>query len=504
VKDSKVSFRLSPAEIGLLYAGLALMAQSGRGLQADGMEVFFDPYLFSPSTNKGMFDAELAARVSRLWERVQQIARRGGRMCLDPFELAALQLAIRVTKRELQHGDRKALPTGSTAQQDRLMNKLERLRKQAKRGLIQISGRDVYVEWSRRWRGFVRWLRVNRLQCEHRAQPACPGLRRLRITFLNELVKVVADGFTARGLKLPSARLLRRYVRLAKREVHRGRAGLLHPDLLRDAGREYLVCFVLQRMRRDGFKAPRPIPEPQATAALQFQGKNPAQQLQLLKSDWPALEPVARAEQVAAVRSSTELSVPELSRALDVRPGTIRREARIAALSEKDKGRIRSGESITQVLDTQGLELPQWQRANQMTPDERIHFEREWRRAVDAQDGRLSRALADRILAWAEQQPIDFETSWQMFDEVERRIYFAHLGHLLPQGLPSKSRPEDVIAQSRPPNDPEVLYLEILIRWVIRFAALLAPEYEILERALQCVQKRLFDVFELAYRRRCA
>src|SRR2546421_9122534 len=71
---------------------------------------------------------------------------------------------------------------------------------------------------------------------------------------------------------------------------------------------------------------------------------------------------------------------------------------------------------------------------SQMTPAERVTFERSWRMAIDAHDGRFSDALADRIIDWAREQPLGFEDARSMFAEMRTRTYRAHCAHRLPAG----------------------------------------------------------------------
>ncbi|HEX7422683.1 MAG TPA: hypothetical protein VF311_02175 [Terriglobales bacterium] len=72
---------------------------------------------------------------------------------------------------------------------------------------------------------------------------------------------------------------------------------------------------------------------------------------QQLKKSFDSLDPVDRAEYVSQICRPEKRLIRALADALDVDPGTIRRDLEVDKLSAEQKAEIRSGKSVTEVLE---------------------------------------------------------------------------------------------------------------------------------------------------------
>lgn len=140
------------------------------------------------------------------------------RLDLDPFELAACILGVRVTEMMARHGHLEPRPSNYKVRCQRLRKKLERLRKQAKRAYIRVHGQAAFADASHRWQQYVRFARSYFLFCTcNRTLLPDPSGRHLRKLREDEWMVYFREELPARGRKIPPENELRGLVKRAFR-----------------------------------------------------------------------------------------------------------------------------------------------------------------------------------------------------------------------------------------------------------------------------------------------
>ncbi len=143
------------------------------------------------------------------------------RLRLDPFELAACILGVRVGEMACRHGHFKPCPPNYKVRARRLVKKLERLRKRAKRAYTRIHGQAAFAEASHRWQQHVRFVRAALVFCVCNRQSAVHrGMRAFRRALEDEWMDFFREELPALELAIPPEPELRD---LVKRAIRSGR-----------------------------------------------------------------------------------------------------------------------------------------------------------------------------------------------------------------------------------------------------------------------------------------
>jgi len=163
----------------------------------------------------------------------------------DVFEIATLILSARATQAAVRHRHIKSwLPNHQPVAQ-RLLSKLERYRRRAKRAYIRAHGESAFRTASGRWRQLIRFVRLEFLFCTcKRRLLSCPGIQTLRRLRVKEWMERLKRELPGLGRAVPPEKALRALVRRALRAVRRS------PDA-RGWGAEDRICdFVSRRCLR--------------------------------------------------------------------------------------------------------------------------------------------------------------------------------------------------------------------------------------------------------------
>ena len=239
--------RLSASEIRLIIPGLSRIC--ANRFNWNGLEKSHWSTSERRASRRPAFDDQPPAAIPALlkWKLSAKVAKTS-RLHLDAFELAAGILTVRVTNRLVCHRHIWGWFPNHKATTRRVLNKLGRLRKRAKRAFIRTHGHAAFAERSRHWKQFIRVARSESLSCSCE-RPLLPTIgtkkRRQQIVafwldrFQSELP---ASGLIVRpekGLRAFARRALRSARRLMRRLGWRAVHG--RPGLLSDRIREFVA-----------------------------------------------------------------------------------------------------------------------------------------------------------------------------------------------------------------------------------------------------------------------
>ncbi len=180
---------------------------------------------------------------------------RSRRLRLDAFELPACILGVRATEMMCRHGHITPVPPQHTERTRRLLNKLERLRKRAKRAYIRAYGRVAFAQASLQWQQHVRFVRAFFLYCSCNRRPLVASEAKVRRRELVEKwVEFFQGELTELGLRVPPEAELRNLVKRAVRSGRRcfgsyGRRFVRdHPGFLEERIRRFVVDRCLKTL----------------------------------------------------------------------------------------------------------------------------------------------------------------------------------------------------------------------------------------------------------------
>jgi hypothetical protein len=213
----------------------------------------------------GEYDAKDMENLVQVRASLDAIAHTGGRVRLDAFGVAAAVLGVRAALRKVRSAGIESAPTQSKIRVKKLLSKLEKYRKRAKRAFIARSGRAEYASARTRWKRFLRWVRVTLLGTGR--WPTCAHRRLIFQLMLKEWMAIAREGLLELDRPIPPEPELKRFMRLALRESRRRRVNFSPKYLLRDRdfGRGYLADFV-----RDRYKPCQVAPLTDAELAAMF------------------------------------------------------------------------------------------------------------------------------------------------------------------------------------------------------------------------------------------
>ena len=220
--DVTTSLRLSCREAKIIRIGLFSITNGNKLWQARGSPSYSPARMLFQASRKdeGEYREEHLATVSRL-AATATFTSQSRRLRLDPFELSACILGVRVTEMLVRHGHIETWLPNHEAASRKLLAKLERRRKRAKRAYISVRGHAAYSEASQRWQRFVRFVRAYFLFCRCN-RPRLPfGNRDVRRRLVQDLIEYFTEELSSAGLQVPAEKELRSLVRRGLRSARR-------------------------------------------------------------------------------------------------------------------------------------------------------------------------------------------------------------------------------------------------------------------------------------------
>lgn len=243
-----IAARLTAAQTDLLYVGLRPLIINHLTLIQTGHSPGSHPDILTLRffRRRGAYHADFMKTVYGLWRILQENRSQEFRATLDYIQVSACALAVRNAVRQVRHGHVAAWSSGIQAAANRLLRKLEALRKRLKRTIKKTEGHDNFRALASSWHQFLIWLRLNLLTCScliRRPHPVYRNRQRL----IDEMVRVTIVGLQAQQWAVPPAKVLRKLVRDALKHVRRFRTPWTIPLLRRNPSiadwwfAEYLV-----------------------------------------------------------------------------------------------------------------------------------------------------------------------------------------------------------------------------------------------------------------------
>ncbi len=223
-KAVTTSLRLSRAEVNLICPGLRRILAAHAAWDREGKAPFsFERLIYSAiRDDEGQYSPADMDTIRRVLEKLADGPGETKRFHLDAFELAAASLGVRATEKMSRHRHIQGSFPNHQAAARRLLSKLERHRKRAKRSFIRVQGLTAFSAASQRWQRFVLFVRAHFLYCScHR--PLLPGIHpRIRRRQLVELwMKCLREDLPAAGIEVPPDDQLRELVKRALRSDDR-------------------------------------------------------------------------------------------------------------------------------------------------------------------------------------------------------------------------------------------------------------------------------------------
>ncbi len=254
--SSRTPLRLARDEAKLIRPDLLRLVAAHRNWQDHGASPVSAarsisiPHLI----DEGEFSAECQATVLHVAVvATHSFKAQSRRLRLDPFELAACILGVRATEMMARHGHLEPRPVRYQVRCHRLLKKLARFRKRAKRAYIRVHGKAAFADASHRWQQHVRFVRAFFLFCTcNRTILPDPAGRTYRKLIEDQWMKYFREELPARGRKIPSEPKLRgmvkRALRVGRRFIRRNGRITAHQN--RDLARERMVMYVVRRCRK--------------------------------------------------------------------------------------------------------------------------------------------------------------------------------------------------------------------------------------------------------------
>src|SRR5438552_2237059 len=160
------SFRLSRSEARLIHPSLRRIISAHSQWGQSGKAGCSPRSSTSPHYRKdeGEYNPLVLAIIARALEKTT-VASDTRRVHLDVFELAACILGVRATQTMIRHGHIEPWLRNHSRAVQRLLSKLERIRKRAKRAFLRLHGSATFTASSQRWQRGLRFERSFFLSC---------------------------------------------------------------------------------------------------------------------------------------------------------------------------------------------------------------------------------------------------------------------------------------------------------------------------------------------------
>jgi hypothetical protein len=227
--------RFTSKQVDLLYVGLRPLILNHFNLIQTGRSPGAHPDLLTLNFfhRRGLYNEEFMQAIVALWKDFQFGRGKQCRIPVDYVKVAACALAVRTALRQIRHGHLAAWRPGIQATANGLLRQLEALRKRLKRQTIKTEGHHAFRDLASRWNQFLTWLRLTLLTCPCLIRRPDPVYRNWQ-QLIDEMVRVTIAELQAERHNIPPARIMRKLVRDALKNVRRLRTPWTIPLLRRN------------------------------------------------------------------------------------------------------------------------------------------------------------------------------------------------------------------------------------------------------------------------------
>lgn len=251
--NCQIKLKFTAAQGDIIYVGLRPLVINHINLVQTGRSPGSHPDILTLKffRRRGVYNDDFMKAVYRFWKILQENRSREFRASLDYIQVSACALAVRNAVRQIRHGHVAAWRSGIQAAANRLLRRLETLRKRLKRTITKTKGHNSFRELASSWCQFLRWLRVTLLTCPCLVRRPDPVYRN-RQRLIDEMVRVTTAELQAESRALPPTRALRQFVRDALKNVRRLRSPFTIPLLRRNPSIAawWFGEYVVERMTR--------------------------------------------------------------------------------------------------------------------------------------------------------------------------------------------------------------------------------------------------------------
>jgi hypothetical protein len=232
-----VTAHFTAKEADLIYVGFRTLILNHITLKNTGRSSGAHPNFLTAKFfhRRGLYNEAFMEALYAAWKDLRATRGKPLQSSLDYVQIAGCALAVRTAVRQVRHGHMTPWDSGIQARANRLLRRLEAMRKRLKRTIKKTEGHNSFRDLASTWREFLKWLRLNLLSCRCLVRDRDPAYRSRQL-LINEMVRVTTAELQAQQCPIPPARVLRKLVRDALKNVRRLRTPWTIPLLRRNPG----------------------------------------------------------------------------------------------------------------------------------------------------------------------------------------------------------------------------------------------------------------------------
>lgn len=246
----RVRLRLSTREIGLILPALRKIVAADVFWTKEGRiaRAFEDPDFYQHVSNTKLYSSTGMRPFTEALTRISLVSAAGGRIRFSAHELAACMFSARHTRTMVHHRHVAPWLEDHHALADKLLAKLERYRRRARRRFEEQLGNDRYVTAAKAGRDIMTWIHAEYLWCRCNRLKGTGLMRRWYRKIVDRCCVLAVEGLLRHSVCPPPPAelrgLVRRALRSARRRINAPAVGALwrRPEI----GHQFLAEFILR------------------------------------------------------------------------------------------------------------------------------------------------------------------------------------------------------------------------------------------------------------------
>ena len=255
MQSISVRLRLSAVQGGLIVPALHVIVAADLQYQTTGgiVRARHDIRFYETPVDTTKYKPAGMKPFSEALDKLSPLAKSGGRVRLDCYQLAACMIAARHVRVMIRHGHLKPWLRNHETATDRLVQKLERYRRRARRLCERHLGVAAYQDAGNVWVDVLAWVHTFYLWCPCNKRGRSSFLRAWYRSVVDRCVTLAAEGLLRKSRYPPPQHQLRKMVRCALRSARR-RPSAMPVKLILERprqGGDFLADFILRTSGRD-------------------------------------------------------------------------------------------------------------------------------------------------------------------------------------------------------------------------------------------------------------